>query len=80
MTTVVSNSAALVAACSESRGPAETRYHLLPFFAGLPCLAEMLHCPDGPSESGDLKLRVKANIRETLFFFFCTLGPVAHIR
>lgn len=60
----------LVAAISEPQRPTETRHHLLPFFGGLPCLAEILHCPDGPSESRDLKLGVKANIRETLFFFF----------
>lgn len=67
MTTVVSNSAALVPACSESLESAETHHHLLPFFGGLPCPVAVVHCRDGLSESSDLKYRVKANIRETLF-------------
>lgn len=47
MTTVVSNSAALVPAWSGSQRSAETHHHLLPFFSGLPCLVKIVHCPDG---------------------------------
>lgn len=47
MTTVVSNSAALVPAWSGSQRSSETLHHLLPFFSGLPCLVKIVHCPDG---------------------------------
>lgn len=48
MTTVVSNSAALVPAWSGPPGSSETLHHLLPFFSGPPCLVKIVHCPDGP--------------------------------
>lgn len=47
MTTVVSNSAALVPACSGSPRSSEDLNHLLPFFSGFPCLVSTVHCPDG---------------------------------
>lgn len=47
MTTVVSNSCALVPAWSGSPRSTESLRHLLPFFSGLTCLVKIVHCPDG---------------------------------
>ncbi|KAA8595693.1 hypothetical protein FQN60_010984, partial [Etheostoma spectabile] len=47
MTTVVSNSAALVPDWSGSPRSSETPHHLLPFFSGLPWLVKIVHCTDG---------------------------------
>lgn len=47
MTTVVSNSAALMSAWPGSLRSSETPHHLVPFFSGLPCLVKMAHCRDG---------------------------------
>lgn len=46
MTTVVSNSAALMCAWSGSLRSSETPHHLVPFFPGLPCLVGIAHCLD----------------------------------
>ena len=68
MTTVVSNSAALVPAWLGPPRSWETLHHLLPFFFGLACLVKKVHCADVLRiNAHDLKCRGKQMVCGTFF-------------